>query len=150
MKIPRLLIRLGIYFTSPKCTAGAMSVWVDQEEVLLVQSRTGEALWGFPGGILKRYEHPVDGALRELREETGFSGVALDDLALVGTHAQQDQRHIESVFRMTCVRPTPSASTAPRRRFEIVQVHWFPVSDLPDLRREAKFVLERYPTILHT
>lgn len=148
MKIPRWFIRLGVYLVSPKCTAGAMAVWVDQEEVLLVQSRTGEGLWGFPGGILERFEHPIDGALRELREETGDPGLAIEDLSLVGTHSQQDQRHIESVFRITSVRPAAGPSMTPGGRLEIVQARWFPLRHLPDLRREAKYVLDRYPSIL--
>lgn len=51
----------------------------DVFEVLLVQHRKGE-YWAFPKGHAEIGEEPKETALRELKEETGLSGVRLLNL----------------------------------------------------------------------
>lgn len=41
-------------------------------EVLFVKSFVGDQKWKLPGGGVKKNEHPEDGALREIFEETGI------------------------------------------------------------------------------
>lgn len=45
---------------------------VCDDEVLVVKGWMGSGRWGLPGGGLHRGEDPAEGALRELREETGI------------------------------------------------------------------------------
>jgi ADP-ribose pyrophosphatase YjhB (NUDIX family) len=63
----------------------------DRERFLLTRLVTadGAPRWTLPGGGLDPGEHPEDGALRELTEETGFTG-ALDALLDVDTLHIQD------------------------------------------------------------
>lgn len=58
----------------------------DRDRFLLTRLVTadGSPRWTLPGGGLDPGEHPEDGALRELTEETGFTG-ALDELLDVDT-----------------------------------------------------------------
>lgn len=51
---------------------------VEKDNGILLVKRTGDLLesgkWGLPGGFLDRNETAEEGALRELREETGWEG----------------------------------------------------------------------------
>ncbi len=42
------------------------------DDVLVLKSWLGTGEWGIPGGGLHKGELPIDGALREVREETGL------------------------------------------------------------------------------
>jgi ADP-ribose pyrophosphatase YjhB (NUDIX family) len=63
---------------------------------------TGDRQWTLPGGGLDPGEHPEDGALRELAEETGYTGV-LDALLDVDTlhvrHDDMDGYAIRVIYR---------------------------------------------------
>lgn len=50
---------------------------IDKERVLIVKNRPdpargGDGYWGFPKGHLEEGENPLQAALREVQEETGF------------------------------------------------------------------------------
>jgi ADP-ribose pyrophosphatase YjhB (NUDIX family) len=142
------MVRLANFVTGHKLTAGTMTVWVDQDELLLVRSKHGERLWGFPGGVLGRHEQPADGACRELREETGLR-LDARDLALVGTHVQPHGRHLDIVFRVVeRPRPADAASLSGEDHFEIAETGWFPLDALPALRSEAQRAVDLYPALL--
>ena len=53
---------------------GAFVVVVDasNQKIVLVKHSYGERKWGLPGGGLENGENPTDGAIREVREETGL------------------------------------------------------------------------------
>lgn len=138
---PRV-VRALVYWTSTKFTAGSLVVWTSADRVLLVRSRYGERSWGFPGGVMSRREEPVECALRELREETGVD-VTVDDLMLAGCHTQRRARHIDHVYRLERA-PDGVVGTDTSDRFEIAEVGWWPIAQLPELRREAKRVVEEY------
>lgn len=136
---PRV-VRFIVYWTSARFTAGSLVIWIDEGRVLLVRNGYGERSWGFPGGVMNRGEDPADCAVRELREETGVD-VATGDLTLVGTHTQRTARHIDHVFRL--VRPS-DAQLDVTDRFEIAEIRWWPLDELPVLRQEARRVVELY------
>ncbi len=62
-----------IHFRNAKPTASALVV--RDGRVLLVQRAIEPACgaWDIPGGFLEEDEHPEDGAVRELHEETGLA-----------------------------------------------------------------------------
>jgi 8-oxo-dGTP diphosphatase len=64
----------------------AAYAWVEADDRLLLvrvaPAEAGAGLWLLPGGGLDFGEDPVDGALRELAEETGLVGV-VDELLAV-------------------------------------------------------------------
>ena len=67
---------------------GVLVILVDREGRLLLQLREDKqdialpGVWSVPGGALESSESPVDGARRELREETGQ---AVEPLHFVGS-----------------------------------------------------------------
>jgi ADP-ribose pyrophosphatase YjhB (NUDIX family) len=69
--VMRLVVRLVI----PRSRVGVAVVAVnDATEVFMVRHVFHPGYeWGLPGGWLNRNEAPADGALRELREETGLT-----------------------------------------------------------------------------
>ncbi len=141
------MVRYANFVTGHKMTAGAMAVWVDGGEVLLVRSKHGERLWGFPGGVVNKREDPIAGARRELEEETGLT-CSVEDLEIVGVHVQEHGRHLDCVFRVRRPRPALSAALESEDRFEIAEVRWWPVADLPPLRSEAERARTLYPGLL--
>ncbi len=145
MHIPALAIRIGNFVLGTKMTAGAMVIWAEDGHVLLVKSKHGERLWGFPAGVLNKREQPLDGACRELREETGLS-CSPADLAIVEANVQEHGRHLDSVFRVQL--PRPETELASADAFEIAEARWWPVDGLPELRRESGRALARTPSLL--
>jgi 8-oxo-dGTP pyrophosphatase MutT (NUDIX family) len=55
--------------------AAVLAFTKNQEVVLIRQYRHGvrEAVWEFPGGVVDDGENPLEGARRELLEETGYT-----------------------------------------------------------------------------
>lgn len=141
------VVRAAIYLTATKFTAGSLVIWIVGGRVLLVRTQYGERAWGFPGGVMKRQEDPAECAVRELREETGVA-VTADDLTLVGAHTQRTARHIDHLYVLTG-RPGDDGVADGSDRFEIAEVRWWPLDDLPFLRREARYVIERYSDVIH-
>lgn len=139
------MVQLATFVTGHKVTVGAMVVWVADGELLLVRSKHGERRWGFPGGSLDKHEDPIDGARRELLEETGL-GCALTDLELVGAHVQEHGRHLDTIFRVLL--PKPVTAPVTDDTFEIAEIGWWPLDALPPLRTEAETARQRYPGLL--
>ncbi len=51
--------------------AGAVIIYNENNEILL-QHRGDDGFWGLPGGIMELDELPVETAVREAKEETGY------------------------------------------------------------------------------
>ena len=57
------------------CMTDTVSISQQQPRILVVRvkSRSGEEVWALPGGRINPGETPLRAALRELREETGYT-----------------------------------------------------------------------------
>jgi ADP-ribose pyrophosphatase YjhB (NUDIX family) len=105
-------------------TLGAQAAVIDEQERVLLVRHTYANGWFIPGGGIKRGETVEEALHRELREETEIS---ITSPALFGVYSSV--RHRDHVF-MYVVR---SFAILKRKRpdFEIAEVRWFPLSDLP-------------------
>jgi 8-oxo-dGTP diphosphatase len=126
-----------------KCTHGALVIVRNSDdEYLLVRQRLRERnRWSFPGGFLNPGEDPVDGAVRELHEESGLE-LAAEDLALFASYRQPWLRffgHFDHVFLASLdKRELPS-----KQSVEIRACDWFAADDLPELTASTQEALRR-------
>lgn len=70
--------------TQPRFTAGVVGVILNDVGQLLMVEHVFHPKypWGLPGGWMGRRENPADGALRELREETGLQAEVIKPLLI--------------------------------------------------------------------
>ena len=80
---------------------------VEKDNGILLVKRTGDLLesgkWGLPGGYLDRDETAAQGALRELKEETGWEGkiVELFRINTLPNRPKEDRQNVSFDFIIT-------------------------------------------------
>ncbi len=129
-----LVVRLFVIRrATPSFHVGAMCVIERSDGALLLVRNTYRTGWGFPGGFLKRGETPIDAARRETEEEVGVE-VELDDNPKVVVDPAM--RRVDVIFTGRSKGTGAGGGPTPRST-EIVDVRWFPPTDLPELQKEA-------------
>lgn len=132
-RLPTGARRRVVRSISPAFTVGAIVfITRDDGRVLLVRLSYRNA-WGVPGGLLKRGEEAVDGARREVFEETGL---AIDLLGEPTVVVAPEPARVDIVFRARLAKGIDPDSALPCSP-EITEVGWFPPAELPDLQPEA-------------
>jgi len=86
--------------------------------------------WALPGGFLNIDEDLEDCALRELEEETGISGVYVEQLRTYGRPGRDPRERVISVAYYALA---PSEHLTPRAASDAAEASWFPVARLPQL-----------------
>lgn len=106
------------HFTVPQW-AVALALTPDHHLVMVQQYRPGidDFSWEFPAGLVDPGEDPLAGALRELREETGYAGVRAEVLGWgFPNPALQDNRcyyiWVEEAVPVTAPTPEPGEDIA--------------------------------------
>lgn len=89
-----------------------------------------EGCWALPGGFVDIDEDLEDCARRELAEETGISGIYLEQL---GTFGRPDRDPRERVVSVVYVGSVPDGGIEPRAGSDAADAAWFPVNALPEL-----------------
>jgi len=100
---------------------------------LLLIKRKGEPFkgkWALPGGFLQLEESLEESARRELAEETGLSGVYLEQLYTFG-HPQRDPR--ERVITIAYYALIPSERIQLRAATDAEAIGWFAMDEVPAL-----------------
>ena len=131
-------------YPRPSVTTDCVIFANDPQEglsVLLVQ-RGGDPFkgyWALPGGFLDMEETAEEGALRELREETGF-GVEIDLLEQLGCFSDVDRdprgRTISIAFYALVQKGTVTAGD------DAAAARWFPVDGIPPLAFDHAKILQ--------
>ena len=117
------------YHESKPC-AGALIVC--DGKILLVKRgiEPFKGWWDIPGGFLEPGEHPRDGMLREVREETGLSVRVRELLGVyMDNYDTPDGRNIFTLTHYYIVEPNGGA---PRAADDAVELRWFPLDALPE------------------
>jgi bifunctional NMN adenylyltransferase/nudix hydrolase len=110
--------------------------------VLLVRRKhsPGKGLWAIPGGFLEGRERLLQGAIRELKEETGL---AIVDAALVEAlrtvavfdHPDRSQRGRVITHAHWFDLPLPALPIVTGAD-DAAEARWFPIAELPDMETE--------------
>jgi 8-oxo-dGTP diphosphatase len=118
-----------VFYRNSKPTAGALVV--RDGRVLLARRAIDPSAgkWDIPGGFLKHGEHPLDGVIRELREETGLEvepGNLIGMYVDVYRDGEDDPDFILNVyFEAEAVSGEPVAAD------DVAELRWFAPDDLP-------------------
>lgn len=84
--------------------------------------------WAFPGGFLNPDETAEEGALRELKEETGLEVQHLEQLHTYTRPDRDPRERVISIAYMGVVKPN-----AVQGGDDAAQAQWFPIDALPPL-----------------
>lgn len=101
-------------------------------EVLLIRRDLPpfEGRWALPGGFVGEDEDLEPAVRRELEEETGLTGVYLEQLATFGRPGRDPRGHTVSVAYLALV---TRAAHAPVGGSDARDAAWFPLDQLPAL-----------------
>lgn len=115
-----------------------------REKILLVKrslkvSNSGK--WALPGGYLDRNENTSEGALRELKEETGYEGkiISLFRVNDNPNRAGGDTQNVNFVYLVEAQDKTGEPD------IESSETKWFSFKDLPE---EKDFAFDHYENIM--
>jgi len=129
--------------TRPLWLSAAVAVVVDGEDRVLLGRRADSGAWALPGGFIEPGEQPADAAARECFEETGVVVVPEAVSALTvspeTTFANGDQvQSLKVTFRCR-----PVGGEARVNDDESLEVAWFPLTSLPELREGDLPLIDR-------
>jgi 8-oxo-dGTP diphosphatase len=125
-------------------TVGAIVI-NEKQEVLLVKRASNLLrgdLYTLPGGFLDREEDLEEGALRELKEETGYSGKieALFQINDSPKRPKEDRQNVDFIFIAKVIGGEPTLNS------EVTSIDWFAKDSLP---KEDDFAFDHRAIILH-
>lgn len=95
--------------------------------------------WALPGGFVEMDEDLEDCALRELREETGLTGVYLEQLYSFGAPGRDPRGRVITVAYYALA---PVDRLSPRAASDAKEVAWFSANRLPTLAFDHARIIE--------
>lgn len=114
-----------VFYQNPKTTAGV--IIVKNGRVLLGKKASGpkKGLWNIPGGFLEAGEHPLQGAKREIKEETNLN---IRIIKLLGIFKSRyfTGDHCVNIFYLAEIISGPAKAGD-----DLSQLKWFKPSELP-------------------
>jgi ADP-ribose pyrophosphatase YjhB (NUDIX family) len=138
-----------VRWVAPTFTVGSVVLVRDTEaatsgygERMLLLRQPPNRGWSLPAGLLRRRESPVDGALRELAEESGIT-LRPDQLraAVPNALVHHRSRYVDMVYEAE----VPAATTALRvDGAEVLEAAWHPLAALPPLTSPTARLLGYY------
>ncbi len=142
------------YFEDSKTAAHLRHVVVDMlvidgNKILLVK-RGGKWLeqgkWALPGGFLEMGETGEQAALRELKEETGYTGKIIKLFQVIDNprRRHEDRQNVSLVYLIKPIKKIGKFD------HEISEIKWFALDNLPpsqDIAFDHLKMIERYKSI---
>jgi len=112
----------------------------DDLSVLLIQRKNPpfENMWAFPGGFVDINETLENAALRELKEETGITGIELKQFYVFDAIDRDPRTRTISVAFTGFV---PSKNILTRADDDAKNVKWFDVKEIEEMAFDHKEIL---------
>jgi 8-oxo-dGTP diphosphatase len=118
----------------PAVTADVVLFTIRDGGLALLLIRRGQAPyaghWALPGGFVDIDEDVADAAARELAEETGVTGVTLEQFRTFGAVGRDPRERIISVAYWALA---PNEQLRPEAGDDAAATRWFPLASLPAL-----------------
>jgi 8-oxo-dGTP diphosphatase len=134
-------------YPHPAVTTDVVMFTIRDECLKILLIRRGnqphKGSWAFPGGFIEMDEDLETGARRELEEETGISGVYLEQLYTFGAPDRDPRERIITVVYYALV---PSDHLTPQAADDADEADWFALDELPSLAFDHAEIL----TMAHT
>ena len=122
------------------CFFTADALLINKNEVLLVRRKNDpfRGKWCVPGGFVDPDEKVEHAAARELEEETGISGIALEFFGLYSDPGRDPRgRTVTGVF-WALLSEKPAAKAGD----DAAECGWFPLDDPPEMAFDHIKILE--------
>ena len=101
----------------------------EKNEILMIFRR---GKWDLPKGKLDKKETPEEGAIREVKEETGLKNLKLLSLLTVTYHTYQEgTRHMLKESHWFMMKSKSSQPLLPQAEEQIAMVRWAPKDEIP-------------------
>lgn len=97
-----------------------------------------KGLWAFPGGFLELDEELVDGAKRELKEETSLTGIELKQMHTFGEIGRDPRGRLITVVFMGVI----NEHKEPIPGDDAQEAKWFDIDKLPQMAFDHKIVAD--------
>ncbi|MFJ7183696.1 NUDIX hydrolase [Lysinibacillus xylanilyticus] len=133
--------------TQPLMVAGSTVVVFNVMREILLQQRSDNNKWGFPGGAMEYGESLEETAIRELYEETGLKA---KDLRFIDILSGEKEYHKypngDEIFGVTAVYTTSNISgILSINDNESLNTKFFPLDDLPsNLVEKARYIIKKH------
>jgi 8-oxo-dGTP diphosphatase len=110
--------------------------------VLLIERKNPpfQGCWAFPGGFLEIDEDLAQGAVRELKEETGVD-VSPVQLVQIGAYGHPDRDPRGRVISVAFTAAVNMKSCKPQAADDAASLRWFNLNELPELAFDHAIIL---------
>lgn len=130
-------------YQRPALTVDAV-VFAEEDDnimVLLVlrKNEPFKGLWAIPGGFLEVDETCKQGALRELKEETGMTGVELEQFYVFDAIGRDPRERVITIAHMGVT--DIGAHTTIKGADDAAEAQWFDVEKLPALAADHGLII---------
>ena len=131
-------------YPHPAVTVDALVFGFDGTDLRLLLIERGKepyaGKWAFPGGFMEMDETVEECAARELEEETGLSGVSLEQVGAFSAVDRDPRGRTVTVAFWTLV---DRDSVSPRAADDAKETRWFPLQQLPALAFDHGDIITR-------
>ena len=116
------------------------------DDVLLVRRKNEpfRGMWCFPGGFVEPDEKVLDGALRELQEETGITNVVIEEFGAYGDPGRDPRGRTVTVVHRTHPSQRPEAKAGD----DAAEYGWFSLKNLPEMAFDHRKIAEDFKRCL--